>query len=121
MTLTIGDTTVTSDRSDCTARQAPSRDGWEVSWLPGQRLDRNTAITAMTLAEAAAGTGLHEGHRLWPHIQGWAAELGLTGTDAIARVSQPPRDLAPQVERIGGQLAPQEEPAGGQPDLEAAD
>ena len=121
MTLTIHDTTMTSDQSAHTARQAPSRNGWEVSWLPGQTLDRNTAITAMTLAEAAAGTGLHEGHRLWPHIQGWAAELGLTGTDAIARVSQPPRDLAPQVERIGGQLAPQEEPAGGQPDLEAAD
>ena len=47
MTLTIHDTTMTSDQTDCTARQAPSRNGWEVSWLPGQPLDRNTAITAM--------------------------------------------------------------------------
>jgi hypothetical protein len=63
-----------------------------VSWLPGRPLDRNTAITAMTLAETAAEADLHEGHRLWPHIQSWAAELGLTATDAITRTTQPPRD-----------------------------
>ena len=51
MTLTIDDTTMTSDQSAHTARQAPSRNGWEVSWLPGQTLDRNTAITAMILAD----------------------------------------------------------------------
>ena len=45
-----------------------------MSWLPGQILDRNTAITAMILADTAAEQDLHEGHRLWPHIQGWAAE-----------------------------------------------
>ena len=121
MTLTIDETTMTSDQSAHTARQAPSRNGWEVSWLPGQILDRNTAITAMTLADTAAQGDLREGHRLWPHIQGWAEELGLTGIDAIAWVSQPPRDLAPQEERIGGQVVPQKEPAGGQPDPEAAD
>ena len=43
MTLTIHDTTMTSDQTDCTARQAPTRDGWDVSWLPGQVLDHNTA------------------------------------------------------------------------------
>ena len=89
MTLTITGTTMTSDHTAHTARQAPGRNGWEVSWLPGQALDRNTAITAMTLAEVAAKDDLHEGHRLWPHIQGWAAELGLTGPDAIARATQP--------------------------------
>ena len=51
MTLTIDDTTMTSDQTAHTARQAPSRNGWEVSWLPGQVLDRNTAITAMILAD----------------------------------------------------------------------
>jgi hypothetical protein len=122
MTLTINDTTMTSDQNPHTARQAPDRQHeWEVSWLPGQILDRNTAITAMVLADTVAQGDLREGHRLWPHIQGWAEELGLTGTDAIARVSQPPRDLAPQEEHHGGQLAPQKERAGGHPDLEAAD
>ena len=110
MTLTINDTTMTSDQTGHTARHAPSRNGWEVSWLPGQILDRNTAITAMILADTADSGDLHEGHRLWPHIQGWAAELGLTGPDAITRASQPPRGIDPQQER-----------ASGQPDREAAD
>jgi hypothetical protein len=109
MALTINDDTMTSDQTGHTARQArPHR--WEVSWLPGQLLDRNTAITAMLLADITARGDLHQGHRLWPHIQGWAAELGLTGPEAIAQATQPPRDLDPHHER-----------ASGQPDKEAAD
>ena len=73
MTLTINDSSMTSDRTAHTARHAPDRNGWEVSWLPGQTLDRNTAITAMILADTTAEPDLHEGHRLWPHIQSWAA------------------------------------------------
>jgi hypothetical protein len=111
MTLAINDTTMTSDQTAHTARQVPGRPHeWEVSWLPGQTLNRTTATTAMILASHATRADLHPGHRLWPHIQGWAAELGLTGPDAIAQASQPPRDLAPQDER-----------ASGQPDKEAAD
>jgi hypothetical protein len=111
MSLTITDTTMTSDHSTHTARQAPGRQqGWEVSWLPGQILDRNSAITAMILADTAARPGLHEDHRLWPHIQGWAAELGLTGSDAITRAAQPPAD-------IGHDHEPDARP----PDPEAAD
>ena len=111
MTLTINDTTMTSDHTAHTARQAPgSQSGWEVSWLPGQLLDRNTAITAMSLADLAGEQNLHQGHRLWPHVQSWAAELGLTAPDAIERATQPPRDIDRPQER-----------ASGQPDLEAAD
>ena len=110
MTLTINDTTMTSDQTAHTARHSPQRNGWEVSWLPGQALDRNAAITAMILADTTAEPGLHEGHRLWPVVQGWAAELGLTAPDAIAKTSQPPTDLNHQ-----------HEPAGRQPDREAAD
>jgi hypothetical protein len=121
MGLTINDITMTSDHTAHTARPAPGHPhGWEVSWLPGQVLDRDSAITAMVLAHTATQSEVHEGHRLWPAIQSWAQELGLTGTDAIARVSQPPRNHVPQEERDGGQLAPQERD-GGQPDLEAAD
>ena len=47
----------------------------------------------MILADTAAERDLAEGHRLWPHIQSWAAELGLTAPDAIARASQPPSDI----------------------------
>ena len=45
MTLTSTDTTMTSDQTAHTARLAPgSQHLWEVSWLPGQALDRNSAI-----------------------------------------------------------------------------
>ena len=104
MTLTINDTTMTSDQTTHTARHAPGRNGWEVSWLPGQTLDRNAVITAMVLADTTAEPGLHQGHRLWPQVQGWAAELGLTGTDAVAATSQPPGDLNRDREPDGGRL-----------------
>jgi hypothetical protein len=109
VTLTITDTTMTSDQTAHTARHAPAG-LWEVSWLPGQTLDRNTAITAMILADTTTEPGLREGHRLWPQIQSWAEELGLTAPDAIARASQPPGDLSRQQEH-----------ASRQPDREAAD
>ena len=110
MTLTLNDSSMTSDRTAHTAGHAPGRNGWEVSWLPGQTLDRNTAITAMVLADITAEPGLREGHRLWPHIQSWAQELGLTAPDAIAQAAQPP-----------GGITPHQEPASRQPDREAAD
>jgi len=81
----------------------------EVSWLPGQILDRNSAITAMVLADLA-GPDLHERHQLWPAIESWSAELGLSGADAITRASQP----SPAAARQPG-------PPGRQPDREAAD
>jgi hypothetical protein len=110
VTLKIDDTTMTSDQSAHTARHEPDRNGWEVSWLPGQTLNRNGAITAMTLADTAAERDLAEGHRLWPHVQSWAGELGLSAPDAIARASQPPSDRNRRHELTTGQ-----------PDREAAD
>ena len=41
----------------------------------------------MILADTAGEEDLHEDHKLWPHIQGWAAELGLTGPEAVAAAS----------------------------------
>jgi hypothetical protein len=110
MTVTITDTTMTSDQTAHTARHAPDRNGWDVSWLPGQTLDRNTAITAMTLADTTTEPGLNQGHQLWPFVESWAQELGLTAPDAITRISQPPGGINREQER-----------ASRQPDREAAD
>ena len=89
MTLTISDTTMTSDQTAHTAQKALGRQHlWEVSWLPGRALDRNSAITAMVLADLVGEGDLDERHRLWPFIEGWAAELALTGADAVDRVSR---------------------------------
>jgi hypothetical protein len=89
MTLTITDAAMTSDQTAHTARLALGHQHlWEASWLPGRALDRNSAITAMTLADVGSEADLDEQHHLRPFIQGWAAELGLTGSDAINRASR---------------------------------
>jgi hypothetical protein len=64
----------------------------------------------MILADLTGEQDLREGHRLWPHIQGWAAELGLTVPEAVAAASQPPGDINPE-----------HGPGGRPPDREAAD
>jgi hypothetical protein len=111
MALTITDTAMTSDQSAHIARQAAGHGrGWEVSWLPGQVLDRDTAATAMILADIAGAGDVRKGDRLWPVVERWAASLGLTGSDAITQASQPSRDT---------EHHPQ--PAAWQPDLEAGD
>jgi hypothetical protein len=58
-----------------------------VSWLPGQALDRTSAMNAMIVADLASDADLNERHHLWPFIQSWAAELGLT---ASTRSAGPP-------------------------------
>jgi hypothetical protein len=91
MALTILDEAMSSDRSAHTARAVPgTRHRWEVSWLPGRHLDRNSAITAMMLADTVGPGDVRAGHRLWPHVEGWAAELGLTGPDVLAQAGDPP-------------------------------
>jgi len=110
VTLRINDTSMTSDQTGHTVRQLPDRTGWQVSWLPSQTLDRNTAITAMVVADLTAGQHLREGHRLWPHIQGWAEELGMTASEAITYLSPPAGDINGQHEQPSRQ-----------PDREAAD
>jgi hypothetical protein len=110
MTVTVP-VTMTTDQSPHTARLAPGRDhAWEVSWLPGRTLDGRTATTAMILADLATDPGLAHEHRLWGLVEGYAAELGMTASDAVARASQPPGDLSRQQEQ-----------GSRQPDREAAD
>jgi hypothetical protein len=87
VTLTIAHDTVRSSRSPHTARLFPgTARRYEVSWLPGRPLNRNDAITAMTIADTAH---LSE-PRMRQHIQSWAAELGMSATHALALVDSPP-------------------------------
>jgi hypothetical protein len=91
MTVTILDDCMSSDRTQHTARLAPGhRRTWVVSWLPSQHLDRNSAITAMVLADTVASDDMKAGHRLWPHVEGWAAELALTAPEAITQIASQP-------------------------------
>jgi hypothetical protein len=90
VTLTITDQLISSGHA---VRSAPGRPrAWEVSWRPSQLLDSTTAITAM-LADTASDARRDERHRLGPAIHNRAAELGLTGPDAVAQASQPPDQI----------------------------
>jgi hypothetical protein len=93
---------ITSDHMVCdvtghTARRTEA--GWQVSWLPGRTLDRNQAITAMTLGEAAARNP-HPGDRIWPFAEGWAAELDLPSAAKAVHLARQDagREPAPQPE-----------------------
>ncbi|MGH3185693.1 MAG: hypothetical protein ACRDPY_00685 [Streptosporangiaceae bacterium] len=111
MALTITDTAIISDQTAHTARPAPGRPrGWHVSWLPGETLDRNTATTAMILADIAGTGDIRPGDRLWPVVERWAADLSLTGSDALTQASQPSNDTGRNPRQTTWQ-----------PDLEAGD
>ena len=102
MTLTINDTTMTSDHTAHTARQTPGSEHlWEVSWLPGRVLDRNSTITAMILADQAGEHDLNERHRLWPIIE----ELGRrTRPDRIRRGQPASPSPVPAVSSTTGKV-----------------
>ena len=90
MSLAITEIAMTSTQIPHAAR-ARDGGGWEVSWLPGRILTRNQAVTAMTIAETAATRDLTDNtDTMWPHLDNWAAELGLSGPDAVARASESP-------------------------------
>ena len=90
MSLSIQDESISSSNTRHTARLAPGHErAWQVSWVPGRLMDRNSAITAMVIAEAVGSGDLHPGQRLWPHLDGWAGELGLTTRDVIAWAAHP--------------------------------
>lgn len=75
--------TTTKKTSDLTFHTASaSSDGWVVSWLPGRFVTRDQATTGMVIAEIVAKGG-RPGHRLWRHVKGFAAELGLSAADVV--------------------------------------
>ena len=85
MRLWITDRLMCSEVSAHTARVVEG--GWELSWLPGRVVSRDQAVTGMTLAQMAPGVG--PGSRVGPHVRVWAAELGLSGPDAVALICAP--------------------------------
>ena len=103
---------MTSDQTRHTAAVVPGTvieggpTAWSVSWLPGRLLLRSQAITAMTIAEVAAthdflpvGDELGDVDPIWLHIDGWAAELGISGPHAVAEASLSPEDHAARIAR----------------------
>jgi hypothetical protein len=93
MSLVITDGEMFSDQTRHTAqlRRFDGGSTWLVSWLPDRCLGRNQAITAMTIAEIVGGRGVGlSDDPVWPHIESFANELGLTGARAVVLASEPP-------------------------------
>lgn len=59
--------------------------GWYVTWIDGPPVDRNAAITAMTIAELVE-SGAAEGSKDWPIVRDFARELGMTAQEAAAKI-----------------------------------
>ena len=91
MALTILNGSITSDQTGHTARRAANDEhDREVPWQPGRSVNRNSAITAMLLAGLTGPGDTHTGHKLWIHVEGRAAELGLTAQDVLAQAAGEP-------------------------------
>ncbi len=91
MTLTILDASITSDQTGHTARRAANDEhARAVPWRPGRSVNRNSAITAMLPAGLTGPGGMHTGHKPWIHIEGRAAEPGLTTQGVLAQTSSSP-------------------------------
>jgi hypothetical protein len=96
MATRIAANEMTSDLTRHTALAAEAG-GWTVTWLPGRTLTQSQAVTAMTIAEAVAehvDDLADNGSPWWLHIDGWGAELGITGPEAVAHASRSPEDHA---------------------------
>ena len=86
---------ISSDQTKATALHEPDGLGWTLSW-GGDRYTRNQAMSGVMLAgavatmqaEGAVGVVTDHSPRLWPQIDTWAHELGLTGPQAVSRVSE---------------------------------
>src|SRR5215467_11308705 len=92
--ISITDTHMSSPDTPHTARV--KGEGWEVSWLPGRTLNRNQAITAMTIASIVGGKGVPRADDpIWMHFDCWAAELSLTAPSAVMRACEPPLPHGP--------------------------
>jgi hypothetical protein len=89
--MQINENNMTSDQTPHSARRVAWKTyQWEVSWFPGQRLTRNEAITAMTLAEIGTPADPSEQSRLQPFIQGWADEFGFTIDEVRTQIAAKP-------------------------------
>jgi hypothetical protein len=117
MGVKIDDTEMRSEATGHTAKRQPSGK-WRASWLPEYDLDRNEAVTAMVLAEHVGHRSCTELDKTWPHITGWAAELGMGPEAALLGIRQPPPARQAEEPGICGQPGERDGNCGLMPDHE---
>jgi hypothetical protein len=85
------DNAISSDRTPHSARLVNgSLYYWEVSYLPGRRMDYYDAHTAMTIADMAGPEHTHDELRAWVRREIWADRIGLNAVDVLDHVACPP-------------------------------
>jgi hypothetical protein len=92
MNATITDDQMTAESSMHYAKRTD--EGWLVSWLPGRLVSRNQATTAMVLAEYVGYGVTGPQDKRWAFIESWAAELGISGADAVGEIAYYGANLA---------------------------
>lgn len=87
MTLTITDSVMTSTMTDHQAAKMTRGGVWSCTWCPDLKLDRNQAVTAMTIAEEVS-RALESGSNVADVglIASLARELDLLCVDAVQMV-----------------------------------
>jgi hypothetical protein len=96
-TLTITDRMMRSPYTRHTATAWPVPDEptlWTVTWLPGRNLTQDQAEAAMSIAEEVGQIPVDAPPQawtpgLWEHLDTCAAAIGLSGPDAVVRVTDP--------------------------------
>lgn len=103
MGVRIADGEMIGDATPHRATLVDEQEGyWRVSWLPRALYERNSAISAMNLAEHVAEYGPDANHSL---IRTVAAELGTSAGEAVAAIQQPPGSRPAGTDPITAMLA----------------
>lgn len=88
MSLLPTSTVISSTATRHLAWANAAETAWFVTWLGVRLVNRDQAVTAVTLAELVDG-GVHKPqHKDWPLLCGLAAELGLTGDQAARLIKE---------------------------------
>ena len=84
MTLSRKGVLITSDRTPHSARLVNgTMSDWEVSYLPGRRMDYYDAHTAMTIADLAGREHTHEELRTWARWEALGDTIRMSAADVI--------------------------------------
>lgn len=88
MSLIPTSTVVSSTATRHLAWANAAETAWFVTYLGVRLVNRDQAVTAVTLAELVDAGASGPKHRDWPLLAGLASELGITADDAVRLIKE---------------------------------